>query len=225
MIKIPGTPAGPKAIEELIYRGANVNVTLLFDERQYRAAAAAYIRGLQRRHDDGKSLDVASVASVFVSRWDTPTHDIVPDEAKYKVGIAATVKCHQASFDMFSGEQWEALAAAGAHPQKLLMASTSTKDPSLPDTMYITALAAEHTVNTIPGDTLLAFADHGVIDGMLGSAQWKQADTVLALAAGAGVDIDAQADKLQQEGAQAFVKSWRSLVDTVAAKTAALQSA
>ena len=225
MIKIPGTPAGPEAIEELIYRGANVNVTLLFDERQYRAAAAAYIRGLQRRHDEGKSLDVASVASVFVSRWDTPTHDIVPDEAKYKVGIAATVKCHQASFDMFSGEQWDSLAAAGAQPQKLLMASTSTKDPSLPDTMYITALAADHTVNTIPGDTLLAFADHGELDGMLGMEQWAQADSVLTMAAGAGVDIDAMADQLQQDGAQSFVKSWRSLVDTIAAKTAALQSA
>ena len=225
MIKIPGTAAGPAAIEELIYRGANVNVTLLFDERQYRAAAEAYIRGMQRRHDEGKSLDIASVASVFVSRWDTPTHDKVEADVKFKVGIAATAKCHQASFDVFSGSQWDALAAAGAHPQKLLMASTSTKDPSLRDTMYVEALAAANTVDTIPGDTLLAFADHGELGDLLGEAQWAEADRVLASAENSGVNIAALADQLQLEGAGSFVKSWESLLKTVAEKTAALQSA
>ena len=225
MIKVPGTQAGPAAIEELIYRGVNVNVTLLFDEQQYRAAAEAYVRGLQRRHDEGKSLDVASVASVFVSRWDTPTHAVVDDDARFKVGIAATAKCHQASFDVFSGPQWDALAAAGAHPQKVLMASTSTKDPSLKDTLYVEALAAAGTVNTIPGDTLLAFADHGELGGLLGEAQWQEADHVLASATASGVDIPALAVQLQQEGAAAFVKSWTSLLDTVTQKTAALQSA
>ena len=225
MIKVPGTADGPEAIEALIYNGANVNVTLLFDEAQYRAAAEAYIRGLQRRHDEGLSLDVASVASIFVSRWDTPTHDVVADDAKFKVGIAATAKCHQASFDVFSGPTWDALAAAGANPQKVLMASTSTKDPSLKDTMYVEALAAAGTVDTIPEATLLAFADHGELGELLGETQWAEADAVLASAAASGVNLNALAATLQQDGAEAFVKSWASLLNTVAAKMASLQSA
>jgi transaldolase len=225
MIKVPGTAEGPEAIETLIYNGVNVNVTLLFDEAQYRAAAEAYIRGLQRRHDEGKSLDVASVASVFVSRWDTPTHDVVPEDAKYKVGIAATVKCHEASFDVFSGSAWEALAKAGASPQKLLMASTSTKDPSLRDTMYVESLAADGTVDTIPEATLLAFADHGEFKGVLSEADWTQADAVLASATRAGVNLTSLAATLQHDGAEAFVKSWASLLDAVSTKMTALQSA
>ncbi|MCH2135180.1 MAG: transaldolase [Phycisphaerales bacterium] len=225
MIKVPGTPAGPEAIEALIYRGVNVNVTLLFDECQYRAAAEAYVRGLERRHAEGLSLDVASVASIFVSRWDTPTHEVVGEDARFKVGIAATVKCHQASKDIFSGPRWETLAAAGAHEQKVLMASTSTKDPALRDTMYVEALAAEGTVDTIPEATLLAFADHGTVGDLLGETQWAQADAVLASAEASGVDLKALAAQLQEEGAAAFVKSWDALLEAIAEKTASLQSA
>ena len=141
------------------------------------------------------------------------------------MGSAATVKCHQASFDVFSGPQWDALAAAGGHPQKLLMASTSTKDPSLKDTLYVEALAAANTVDTIPGDTLLAFADHGEVNGLLGEANWARADAVLASATKSGIDLTALADQLQDEGAAAFVKAWQSMINTIAGKTAALQNA
>jgi transaldolase len=224
LIKVPGTPEGAEAIEELIFRGVNINVTLLFDEVQYRRAAEAYLRGIERRLEAGLDAKVFSVASVFVSRWDTPTADLVGDDLKNRLGIAAGIRCHRACEEIFNSERFSALEARGAHRQKLLMASTSTKDPSLPDTMYVTALVAKDSINTIPEATLLAFADHGIVDGVLDQASWAEADRVIAGFETAGVDVAALGEKLQVEGAEAFATSWRHLLKSIEAKVGDLQS-
>jgi transaldolase len=224
MIKVPGTPESPEAIEELIFRGINVNVTLLFDDVQYRRAAEAYIAGIRRRLEAGLDAKVFSVASVFISRWDTPTAKLVDDSLANRLGVACGVRCHRACEDIFTGDAFTALAEQGARRQKLLLASTSTKDPALPDTMYITALAAAESINTIPEPTLLAFADHGDMDGVLGPAAWTQADEVVSGFESAGVDVRALAEQLQTQGADAFVKSWKNMLEGIAGKIGQLQS-
>jgi transaldolase len=224
MIKVPGTPESPEAIEELIFQGVNVNVTLLFDEVQYRRAAEAYIAGIERRLEAGLDASVFSVASVFVSRWDTPTADKVGEQLKNRLGIACGTRCHRASEEIFAGARFEKVRASGGHRQKLLMASTSTKDPSLPDTLYVTALAAADSINTIPEPTLLAFADHGVMAGVLGPDAWAEADHVIAGFESAGIDVRALAEQLQTEGADAFVKSWRNLIQTIDTKVGNMQA-
>ncbi|MDP7029252.1 MAG: transaldolase [Phycisphaerales bacterium] len=218
MIKVPGTPEAPEAVEELVFRGVNVNITLLFDDVQYRRAAEAYIRGIERRLEAGLDANVFSVASVFVSRWDTPTADQVGEAFANRLGIACATQCHRSCEEIFGSDRFKAIEAKGGHRQKLLMASTSTKDPSLPDTLYVQALAARDSINTIPEATLLAFADHGTVDHVLGADDWAEADRVIAGCEAAGVDVRGLAEKLQAEGAEAFVKSWRNLLQTIDTK-------
>jgi transaldolase len=223
-IKIPGTPEGLPAIEECIFAGVPINVTLLFSRDHYVAAAEAYIRGLERRLAAGLSLDVRSVASLFVSRWDKAVMGTVPDALRGQLGIAVSKQTYRAYSDLLDSPRWERLANAGARPQRLLWASTGTKDKALSDVLYVEALAAPHTVNTMPEETLLAFADHGRV--RLGLARdGGDAEDVLARHAAAGIDHDALAARLQQEGAAAFVTSWNDLLAGIAGKCEALRKA
>lgn len=221
-IKIPGTPEGLPAIEEAIFAGVPINVTLLFSSDQYLAAAEAYLRGLERRAAAGLSLDVASVASVFVSRWDRAVADKVPGELHNLLGIAVMKQTYKVYRDLLESDRWKKLSAAGARPQRALWASTGTKDPNAPDVLYISALAAPDTVNTMPEGTLLAFADHGSL-GALMPRDGGDAEATLAGFAQAGIDVDALAGQLQREGADAFVKSWSELLGQIAAKSAMLE--
>ena len=210
-IKIPGTPEGIAAIEESIHQGIPVNVTLLFSREQYLAAAEAYMKGIERRLNDGKSPVVESVASLFVSRWDTGVKDTVSPEFQNKLGIAIAMRTYKAYRELLASERWKRLAAAGAHPQRLLWASTGTKDPKAPETLYVEALAAPDTVDTMPEKTLKAFAK----DGHLGDpmpVDGGYAEQTLDEIRREGVDIDALALKLQQEGGDSFAKSWNSLI-------------
>ena len=213
-VKIPGTPAGNGAIEESIYQGVPINVTLLFSTDQYLASAEAYLRGIERRIADGRDPVVASVASVFVSRWDKAIAKTAPEALRNGLGIAMGMDSYRAYRELLASDRWKALEAEGALPQRLLWASTSTKDPSAPDTLYIEALAAPDTINTMPPKTLQAFADHGragtpmAVDG--GDARQR-----LQRYADAGIDTEALATQLQEEGAEAFVKSWRQLLDRI----------
>jgi transaldolase len=218
-IKIPGTPEGLPAVEEAIFAGVPVNVTLLFSPEQYRAAAEAYLRGIERRQEAGLSLAVGSVASLFVSRWDRAVMGKAPAELAGHLGVAVAKKTYQAYRDLLNSDRWKALARRGARVQRLLWASTSTKDPSLPDTWYVSALAAPNTITTLPDETLLAFADHGQLGAVFDP---HGADDVLARFAAAGIDVAALATQLQQEGAAAFVTSWNDVVARIAAKRAAL---
>jgi transaldolase len=220
LIKIPGTPEGVPAIEESIFGGVPVNVTLLFSAAQYVAAAAAYLRAIERRIAAGLDPHVGSVASLFVSRWDVAVHDTVP-ALRNRLGIAIARRTYRAYRDLLASPRWRALAAKGARPQRLLWASTGTKDPDAPDTLYVEALAAPETINTIPEKTLAAFADHGRVTGVL-PPDGGDADTVLAEFARAGVDDAALAARLQREGTASFDASWRDLLDRLAAKRAAL---
>ncbi len=215
-IKIPGTPAGLPAIEECIFAGIPVNVTLLFSPAQYLAAAEAYLRGVERRVQAGLNPVVASVASVFVSRWDTAVAEKVPTELRDRLGIAQAALAYRAYRDLLESPRWGRLANAGARAQRLLWASTSTKNPDAPDVLYINALAAPFTVSTMPEATLLAFADHGQL-GELMAADGGDAEAVLDELAGAGVDHVALAEDLQREGAASFEASWHSLIKTIAA--------
>ena len=220
-IKIPGTPAGIPAIEETIVAGVPVNVTLLFSREHYLAAADAYMRGIERRIAAGRDPAVASVASIFVSRWDVAVNDDVADAFRNRLGIAIAMRTYKAYRDLLASPRWRKLAAAGARPQRLLWASTGTKDPAAPDVLYVEALAAPDTVNTMPEKTLLAFADHGkVTDAM--RFDGGDAEAVLAELARQGVDDDALAARLQREGTAAFAKSWRDLLERIAAKSAGL---
>ena len=216
-IKIPGTPAGIPAIEEAIFRGVPVNVTLLFSQAQYLAAAEAWLRGVERRLEAGLDPRICSVASVFVSRWDAAVKDRVPTELANRLGIAVMQQCYVDYRKLLASPRWQRVTAAGAAPQRLLWASTSAKDPALRDTHYVEALAAPDTVNTIPEKTLLAFADHGRAGAVLALDGADSAATLAAFAA-AGIDIDALAAKLQHDGAQSFVKSWRELLGCIADK-------
>ena len=222
-IKIPGTPEGLAAIEEAIFSGVPINVTLLFSREHYLAQAEAYVRGIERRVEAGLDPAVGSVGSVFVSRWDGAIKDKVPAELENRLGVAACTRIYKAYRDLYNSDRWLRLANEGARPQRLLFASTSTKDPSLPDTLYVTALAAPYTVDTIPEATLLAFGDHGEVDGLL-PADGGEAETTLAAFERAGVDLDALAAKLQFDGAESFDVAWNELLDCIERKSNALMA-
>jgi transaldolase len=216
-IKIPGTPQGLPAIEEAIVAGVPVNVTLLFSADQYLAAAEAYLRGIERRIDAGLSPRVASVASVFISRWDAAVAADLPARLKNTLGIAVGEDCYRAYRSLLASDRFQRLANDGALPQRLLFASTGTKDPTLSDHLYVRGLAAPHTINTMPESTLLAFADHGGLGGVL-SAGGGLSSRTLHEVAHAGVDVASLSELLQSQGAAAFVKSWDDLMQVIAAK-------
>lgn len=221
-IKIPGTPEGIPAIEEAIFAGVPVNVTLLFSREQYLAAAEAYMRGIERRVAAGLSPVVESVASVFVSRWDGAVADKVPVALKNKLGIAVSALTYRAYLDLLASPRWKKLEAAGAHAQRLLWASTGTKDPAASATLYIDSLGVPNTVNTMPEKTLQALAaDAGSLQAEQASAT-AAAEALLKEFAAAGVDVDALAKKLLADGAAAFVKSWQQLLQRIEEKSRAL---
>jgi transaldolase len=220
-VKIPGTPEGVPAIEEAIFLGIPINVTLLFSRAQYQAAGEAYLRGIERRLAAGLDPKVGSVASLFISRWDVASNRQLPDELHNTLGIAVGQQTYRAYRELLASERWKKLAAAGALPQRLLWASTGTKDPAASDTLYISAFAAPDTIDTMPEKTLHAFADHGQLHGVM-ATDGGDADATLARIRKAGVDIDALALKLQQDGAEAFVKSWNQLLQRIADKAATL---
>ncbi len=221
-IKIPGTPAGLLAIEETIFAGVAVNVTLLFSREQYLAAAEAYLRGLERRVSAGLSPTVGSVASLFVSRWDVAVKDQVPAGLRNRLGIAIAQRAYHSHVELLSSPRWQALTAAGARPQRLLWASTGSKDPAAPDTLYIEALAAPDTINTMPEETLLAFADHGRVRQVL-PRDGGDAEAQLEAFRHAGIDASALALKLQQDGVKAFAQSWEDLLACLTSKAAQLK--
>lgn len=223
-VKIPGTPAGIPAIEESIFNGVPINVTLLFSREQYLAAAQAYMRGIERRVAEGRAPEVVSVASLFVSRWDKAVADKAPEDLRNQLGVAVGGVTYRAYRELLASNRWRELAAAGAVPQRLLWASTGTKDPKAPETLYIEALAAPDTVNTMPEKTLKALAASKAFKGAL-PADGAAAAAVLARFAQAGIDVDALALQLQEEGAQAFVKSWQQLMQRIADKRAAVGAA
>lgn len=220
-IKIPGTPEGLPAIEEAIFQGVPINVTLLFSPEHYVAASAAYMRGLERRVEAGLSPDVRSVASIFVSRWDVAVANSIPVRLKNRLGIAIGKVAYKTYRDQLNGDRWQRLANLGARPQRLLFASTGTKDPNASDVLYVEALAAPNTVNTMPQATLKAAADHAEPGNPLSPDGGDGAET-LAEIEKVGIGIDALAERLQREGAEAFVKSWRDLLDAIDAKSKVL---
>lgn len=223
-IKIPGTKEGLPAIEEAIFAGVPVNVTLLFSREQYLAAADAYLRGVERRIAAGLTPDVGSVASLFISRWDVAVAAKVPAALVNRLGIAIGQRTFKAYCDLVASPRYMRVMNAGGRPQRLLFASTGTKDPNASDVMYVGALAAPLTVNTMPEGTLLALADHGSI-GAATPADGGDCEAVLAQFRAAGVDIDALAARLQDEGADSFVKSWNELMAVLASKSATLKAA
>jgi transaldolase len=222
-IKIPGTKEGLPAIEEAILAGVPVNVTLLFSREHYLAAAEAYLRGIERRVDAGLKPDVASVASLFISRWDAAVAGKVPEALADQLGIAMGQRAYVAYCRLMESPRWQRAFNCGARPQRLLMASTGTKNPKASDVLYVAALAAPLTVNTMPEGTLKAFADHGLLGEVL-SAGGRDGEAALAEFAKAGVDVDALAAKLQDEGAASFVKSWNDLLAVIASKSAVLET-
>jgi transaldolase len=224
LIKIPGTKEGLPAIEEAIFAGVPVNVTLLFSREHYVAAAEAFLRGIERRIDAGLKPDVGSVASVFISRWDAAVMGKVPDGLRDKLGIAIAGRTYKAARDLLSSPRWQRIYNAGARPQRLLWASTGTKDPKASDVLYIKALAAPFTVNTMPEGTLKALADHGELSEIM-SADGGACEAVLDQFAKAGIDVYALAAKLQEEGAKSFVDSWKDLMGVIDSKCATMQKA
>jgi len=223
-IKIPGTKEGLPAIEEAIFAGIPINVTLLFSREQYAAAADAFLRGIERRIAAGLKPDVGSVASVFVSRWDGAVAGKVPATLNNQLGTAAAGRTYQAYRELLCSPRWQRAFNAGARPQRLLWASTGTKDPKASDVLYVKALAAPFTVNTMPESTLLALADHGEL-GSIMAADGGDCEAVLAQFSKAGVKIDAVAAQLQTEGAKSFVKSWNELLGVIASKSDVLKQA
>jgi transaldolase len=223
-IKIPGTKEGLPAIEEAIFAGIPINVTLLFSREQYVAAAEAFLRGIERRIEAGLKPVVASVASLFVSRWDAAVAGKVPAPLQNQLGIAVAKRTYKAYRDLLGSSRWQRAFNDGARPQRLLWASTGTKDPKASDVLYVKALAAPFTVNTMPENTLKALADHGQLDTILpadgGDAEW-----VLAEFASVGINVDALAAQLQEEGAKSFVKSWNELLTVISSKSAVLAKA
>ena len=217
-IKIPGTPEGIPAIEQSIFDGVPINVTLLFSREHYVAAAQAYLRGIERRIEAGLDARVESIASLFVSRWDVAVKQEISPALHNRLGIAIAMRTYKAYRDLLASERWGKLAAAGARPQRLLWASTGTKDSAAPDTLYVEALAAPDTINTIPDKTLLAFAEHGKVGAIL-PADGGYAEAVLEEFRREGVDDEALAARLQREGVQAFAKSWSALVSRIGEKS------
>jgi len=224
LIKIPGTAEGLPAIEESIFAGVPVNVTLLFSREHYLAAAEAWLRGIERRIVAGLNPDVGSVASLFISRWDVAVAGKVPEALRAKLGIAVAARTYGAYHELLGSSRWLRVCNAGARPQRLLWGSTGTKDPKASDTLYVSALAAPFTVNTVPETTLQAMADHGQIGDPL-PPNSGEAKAVLAQFTQAGIDVDALAGRLQEEGAAAFVKAWNELLSVVAGRRAALSKA
>jgi transaldolase len=221
-IKIPGTKQGLPAIEEAIFSGVAINVTLLFSREQYVAAAEAYLKGIERRIAAGLDNKVGSVASVFISRWDVAVTSKVPDALRDKLGIAIAKRTYKAYCDLTASPRWQAIVKAGYNPQRLLWASTGTKDPKASDVLYIKSLAAPNTVNTMPEATLKSLADHGEVSAVL-PADGGDCEQVLTEFAKAGVDSDALAAQLQTEGAKAFVDSWNELLKVIESKSAVLK--
>jgi len=217
-IKIPGTQAGREAIEESIFAGVPINVTLLFDDKQYLGSADAYMRGLERRIEAGRDPNVPSVASLFISRWDVAVGKEVPDHLVNRLGIAVGGRAFRAYHELLRSDRWLRLANEGARPQRLLWASTGTKDPDASDTLYIEAFASPFTVNTMPEPTLKAFADHGEI-GDLFPPDGGNAEQVLAEFTENGIDVAALAVRLQEEGKESFNKSWQEMLDTIESKS------
>jgi transaldolase len=224
LIKIPGTKEGLPAIEEAIFAGVPINVTLLFSREHYVAAAAAFLRGIERRIDAELDPVVGSVASVFISRWDAAVMGKVPEGLRDKLGIAIANRTYKAARDLLTSPRWQRAYNTGARPQRVLWASTGTKDPKASDVLYIKALAAPFTVNTMPEGTLKALADHGELSEIM-SADGGDCELVLDQFAKAGIDVEALAAKLQEEGAKGFVASWKELMAVIAAKGAALAKA
>ncbi len=220
-IKIPGTKEGLPAIEEATFAGVPVNVTLLFSREHYLAAADAFLRGIERRIDGGLKPDVGSVASVFISRWDAAVAGKIPEALGNQLGIAIAKRTYKAYRTLLDSPRWQRAYNAGARPQRLLWASTGTKDPNASDVLYIKALAAPFTVNTMPEGTLKALADHGELGAPL-PADGGDCEKVLAQFAQDGIDVDNLAATLQEEGAKSFVKSWNDLMAVIASKSAAL---
>jgi len=223
LIKIPGTKEGLPAIEEAIFSGIPVNVTLLFSREQYVAAAEAFLRGIERRVEAGLNPNVGSVASVFVSRWDAAVANKTADELHNQLGIAIAKRTYKAAHELLNSPRWNRIYNLGARPQRLLWASTGTKDPKASDILYIKSLAAPFTVNTMPEGTLKALAAHSEL-GELMPADGGNCEVVLAQFAKAGIDVDALAVQLQNEGAESFVKSWDDLMNVISSKSAALKS-
>jgi len=221
LIKIPGTKEGLPAIEEAIFAGIPVNVTLLFSRQHYVAAAEAFLRGIERRLDAGLNPNVGSVASVFISRWDAAVMDKLPDALRDQLGIAIAKRTYKAYRSLLGSPRWQRVYNAGARPQRLLWASTGTKDPKASDILYIKALAAPFTVNTMPEGTLKALAQHTDV-GTLLPADGGDCEEVLGRFAKSGIDVDRLAAQLQDEGAKSFVKSWNDLMSVIASKSAAL---
>ena len=221
-IKIPGTPEGLPAIEESIFAGVPINVTLLFSREQYVAAAEAFLRGVERRIAAGLDPNVHSVASLFVSRWDAAVVGKVPGELSGQLGVAIARRTYKAYRALLESPRWQSAFNSGARPQRLLWASTGTKDPKASDVLYVEALAAPLTVNTMPEVTLKAFADHGRIPDLM-KADGGDCEEVLGRFGKAGIDVEALAARLQDEGAKSFVKSWNDLLSVIASKTAALE--
>ncbi|TAM10538.1 MAG: transaldolase [Nevskiaceae bacterium] len=215
-IKVPGTPAGVGAIEELIWRGVPINVTLLFSPAQYRASAEAYLRGLERRAEKGLALDIPSVASVFISRWDVKVAERIAPVRRNTLGLAVARACYADYCALLASPRMQHLQNLGARPQRLLWASTGTKDPAAPDILYVGHLAAALTINTLPEATLKAWADHGELPKPPLAADAAAAARELAALAETVGDIEALGGELQHEGAAAFDKSWHALLDTLA---------
>jgi transaldolase len=224
LIKIPGTKEGLPAIEEAIFSGVPVNVTLLFSREHYVAAAGAFLRGIERRIEAGLKPEVGSVASVFISRWDAAVAGKVPATLANKLGIAIAGRTYKAARDLLGSPRWQRSYNGGARPQRLLWASTGTKDPKASDVLYIKALAAPFTVNTMPEGTLKALADHGELSEIM-SADGGDCEAQLEQFGKSGIDVDALAAKLQEEGAKSFVDSWKDLMGVIDSKCAAMQKA
>jgi transaldolase len=220
-IKIPGTPEGLPAIEEAIFAGIPINVTLLFSREQYVAAAEAFLRGVERRIDAGLNPRVGSVASIFISRWDVAVMGKTPEALRGQLGIAIAQRAYKAYRELLGSARWQRAFNAGARPQRLLWASTGTKDPQASDVLYIQALAAPFTVNTMPEGTLKAYADHGELGDSM-APDGGACEEMLARFAQAGIDVDALASQLQDEGAKSFVQSWNDLMAVIASKSAAI---
>jgi transaldolase len=224
LIKIPGTKEGLPAIEEAIFAGIPVNVTLLFSSNHYLAAAEAFLRGIERRVEAGLKPNVGSVASVFVSRWDTEVTGKVPRTLNHKLGVAIAMRTYRAARDLLSSSRWHRIYNAGAYPQRLLWASTGTKDPSASDILYVKALAAPFTVNTMPEATLKALANHKELGSIL-PADGGDCEEVLSRFADAGINVDTLDAQLQEKGARSFVESWDELLSQVSSKAAVLRKA